>query len=115
MRQVSSHFQGPKRRRRGFCGLQQSAFIWGLGVNRGIPTTPLSGEAVPSIVSPGIGYLSGLLYSAPIGIEVVLGGWEVTVSGEGGRHGGRAGFARIEDRAGINEFWYIIFRKILGI
>ena len=49
----------------------------------------MSGEAVPSIVSPGIRYLGGLLYSAPVGIEVVLGDWEVAVSRKGGGHSSR--------------------------
>lgn len=58
----------------------------------------MSGEAVPSIFSPGIRYLGGLLYSAPVGVEVVLGGRELAVSGERSRHGSSVDLARIEER-----------------
>ena len=48
------------------------------------------------MISPGIRYLGGLLYSAPVGIEVVVGGGEVAISGERGRHVSSVGLARTE-------------------
>ena len=95
---VSSHFPGRKRIRRGFYDLQQLAPVKDLEGRCGIPTTPTSGEAAPSIFSPGIRYLGGLLYSAPVGVEVVLGGRELAISGERPRHGGSICLARTEGR-----------------
>ena len=89
-----SRFQDPRRRRIGFCALQPSAFVCNQEAYCGIPTAPISGEVVPSILSPGIRYFGGLLHSTPIRFEIVLGGGEVPVSGKGGRHGRSADSAR---------------------
>ena len=54
---------------------------------QGIPTTPSSGEVALSISSPGIGNLGRLFDATYVGIEVVLRGGKLAVSGEGGGHG----------------------------
>ena len=91
------HSQDRKRRRRGFCGAPTiSLSVEGLDAITVYLPHQKSGEAVPSKISPGIRYFGGLLYSAPVGIEVVLGGGKVTVSGEGGRHGSSADLVRTE-------------------
>ena len=71
---------------------------------RGIPTTPTSGEVVPNILSPGISYFGGLLYSPPIRFEIVLGGGEVPMSRKGGRHGSSADSARRRGYQNVQPF-----------
>lgn len=55
---------------------------------------------LPSISSPGIRYLGRLFHSTKVGIEVVLGGRELAISREGGRHSSRVGLVKTEDMLG---------------